>query len=276
MVVITGQVAHRLDRHRRLPGGRHRRHHPVGDQAQRAGDPGPGHPPHHPRGVPHRHHRPSRPGAGRHPQGHRRPDEPQLRHGVVLADRRRGHRRPARLPADHQGPPEEDQGSGRADLQGQPAGALRRRRHPQGPGGRGAARAGRADRHPGRHHADGPRRVPRRPRAVPGHAGHARQLHRGHRHAGVGPADRPGLALRRPGHRQARRVRPRRQDHPRRHRPGRAGQGPPARRADRGRLPPGHRASWSQAIARAGRRRGPGRPQRLAPDSCRAGRRSSR
>ena len=28
MVVITGQVASVLDRHRRLPGGRHRRHHP--------------------------------------------------------------------------------------------------------------------------------------------------------------------------------------------------------------------------------------------------------
>ena len=38
-------------------------------------------------------------------------------------------------------------------------------------------------------------------------------------------------------------LRPRRQDHPRRHRPGRAGQGPPARRADRRRLPPGHRGA---------------------------------
>ena len=61
------------------------------------------------------------------------------------------------------------------------AGDLRRRRHPQGPRGRGAARAGRADRHPRRHHADGPRRVPRRAPAVPRHAGHARQLHRRHR-----------------------------------------------------------------------------------------------
>ena len=34
------------------------------------------HPHRHPRGVPHRHHRPARPGARRHPQGHRRPDEP--------------------------------------------------------------------------------------------------------------------------------------------------------------------------------------------------------
>ena len=58
-------------------------------------------------------------------------------------------------------------------------------------GRRRAARPGRAARHPGRHHADGPRRHPRRPSAVPRHAGHARQLHRRHLHAGVRPADRP-------------------------------------------------------------------------------------
>ncbi len=54
--------------------------------------------------------------------------------------------------------------------------------------------AGRAARHPRRHHAHGPRRLPRRPPAVPRHARHARQLHRGHRHAGVRPAHRAGLA----------------------------------------------------------------------------------
>ena len=37
-----------------------------------------GHPAGRPRGVPHRHHRPPGPGAGRHPQGHRRPHEPAL------------------------------------------------------------------------------------------------------------------------------------------------------------------------------------------------------
>ena len=57
-------------------------------------------------------------------------------------------------------------------------------------GGRGAARAGRADRHPRRHDADGAGRVPRRPPAVPRHAGHARQLHRGHVDAEGRPADR--------------------------------------------------------------------------------------
>ena len=59
----------------------------------------------------------------------------------------------------------------------------------------------------------------------------------------VRPADRPRQPLRRPGHRQGRRLRPRRQDHPRRHRPRRAGQGAPPRRADRRRLPPGHRGA---------------------------------
>ena len=74
-----------------------------------------GHPPRHPRGVPHRHHRSSRPGARRHPQGHRRPEEPQLGHGVVLAD---DDDVAAALPGyqpDHQGPPAEDPRGGRAD-----------------------------------------------------------------------------------------------------------------------------------------------------------------
>ena len=103
MVVITGQVPYRRHRHRRLPGVRHHRHHPVGHQAQLPG---------------HRGRRTSRwsireafhiattgrpgPGAGRHPQGHRRPQQPALGHGVVLARRR------VDLPGykpDHQGPP---------------------------------------------------------------------------------------------------------------------------------------------------------------------------
>ena len=61
MVVITGPGARRRHRHRRLPGVRHDRHHPVGHQAQRAGHLGRGHPPGRPRGVPHRHHRPPGP-----------------------------------------------------------------------------------------------------------------------------------------------------------------------------------------------------------------------
>ena len=70
-------------RHRCLPGVRHGRHHPLGHQAQRAGDRGGRHPPGRPGGVPHRHHRPAGPGAGRHPQGHRRPQEPPVADGLV-------------------------------------------------------------------------------------------------------------------------------------------------------------------------------------------------
>ncbi len=84
-----GPGGHRRDRDRRVPGGRHRRHHPLGHEAQRARDPRRGHPPRHPRGVPHRHDRSPRARARRHPQGHRRPEASQLRHGVGLAERRR-------------------------------------------------------------------------------------------------------------------------------------------------------------------------------------------
>ena len=76
-------------------------------------------------------------------------------------------------------------------LEATPAGDLRGRRHPQGPGRRGAPGAGRAVRHPRGDHAHGPGRVPRRPPAVPRHAGHARQLHGGHVDAAERPADRP-------------------------------------------------------------------------------------
>ncbi len=47
----------------------------------------------------------------------------------------------------------------------------------------GAARARRAHRHAGRHHADGARRVPRQPPAAPRHARHARHRRRGRRPA---------------------------------------------------------------------------------------------
>ncbi len=60
---------HDCDRHRCLPGVRHGRHHPQRHQAQRAGDVGPGHPDGDPSGVPHRHHRPSRPDPDRRAQG---------------------------------------------------------------------------------------------------------------------------------------------------------------------------------------------------------------
>ena len=60
MVAITGQVPDARHRQRRLPGVRHRRHHPLGDEAQRAGDDARGHPAGDPPGVPPRLDRPAR------------------------------------------------------------------------------------------------------------------------------------------------------------------------------------------------------------------------
>ena len=80
----------------------------------------------------------------------------QARTDVLLA----AHAGPARLPADAAPARQADPRGGPADRDGPPAGALRRRRRAQGRRVTGAARAGRADRRPGGHHADGPRRVP--------------------------------------------------------------------------------------------------------------------
>ena len=224
MVAITGQVPHRGDRHRRLPGVRHRRHHPLGHQAQRAGDERRRT---CPQAIREAFHiattgRPG-PGAGRRAQG-RAPEHRWTGTGPTAVDL------PGYKPT-LQGHPRMIREAAKLILAVRAAGPLRRRRHPEGAGGRGAARAGRADPDPRRHHADGPRRLPRLAPAVPRHAGHARQRHRGHVAAEGRPADRARRPLRRPGHRQGGDVRPRGQDHPRRHRPGRAGQGAPARRA---------------------------------------------
>ncbi len=71
--------AQRLDRHGRLPGGGHPRHHHADHQAQLPGDQPGRHPASHRRGVPHRWHRPSRSGPGRHQQGRPgRPDDLRL------------------------------------------------------------------------------------------------------------------------------------------------------------------------------------------------------
>ena len=104
------------DRHRRLPGVRHGRHHPVGDQAQRA-DHGPRRdPPARPPGLPPGHHRPARPGPPRRAQG-----RAAGRDRLVVADRRRRGRLAARLQAHHQRPSPHDQGSRPPD-QPRPAG----------------------------------------------------------------------------------------------------------------------------------------------------------
>ena len=150
------------------------------------------------------------------------------------------------LPPDDEGSSPDDQGGGAADHREPPPGALRRRRDPEVACRRGPAGARRPDRHPGGHHADGPWRLPRQPSPVPRHAGHARQLHGGDRHAARRSPHRPRDPVRRPGDRQGGDVRPGRQDHPRRHRPGGARQGPPSGRPDRRRLPVGDRGAGAR------------------------------
>ena len=75
-------------------------------------------------------------------------------------------------------------------------------------------------------------RAPRDPPAVPGHVRHARRQVRQLHGPGLGPDHRAGRPLRRPRHRQALDLRPRGQDRPPGHRPGRdlqAGDAPPSR-----------------------------------------------
>ncbi|CAA9279229.1 MAG: Acetolactate synthase large subunit, partial [uncultured Blastococcus sp.] len=240
-------------RHRRLPGGRHRRHHDADHQAQLPGAVGRRHPAHHRRGLPHREHGPAWSRPRRPPEGHPAGD----RHLRLAA-----HARPAGLPPH-------DPAARQAGARGRPArgrgaaaGALRRRRRPQGPRGRRAADPRRADRHPRRHDPHGPWRLPRQPPAAHRHARHARHGRCGHRAAEVRPAHHPRRPLRRPGDRQARQLRAGRQGHPRRHRPGGDRQEPAGRRPDRGGLPRDHRRPRRRG-AGAVRRRHPRRPHRL-------------
>ena len=102
------------------------------------------------------------------------------------------------------GHPRQIKDAARLMQRGAPAGDLRGRRHPQGGRVERAARARRAHRHARRHDVDGARRASRRAPAVSRHAGHARQLHRGHLDAEVGSAHHARRALRRPRHRQGR------------------------------------------------------------------------
>ena len=106
---------------------------------------------------------------------------------------------------------------------------------------------------------------PDSPPALPRDARHARELHRGHRHAALRPAHRAREPVRRPGDRQGRRLRTRGEDHPRRHRPGRAQQGAPSGRGHRRRLPAGDRRA-----ARGPRRRSACRT-RTRPAAARGG-----
>ena len=114
--------AHRTARHRRLPGGRHDRHHDAGRQAL-VHDPAPaGDPAGDPRGLPHRAHRAPRAGARRHPAG------PVARRDRLRAGDRRAA---ARLPADGRGQPEADPPGRQGARGGAAPGDLRRRRRGQ-------------------------------------------------------------------------------------------------------------------------------------------------
>ena len=167
--------------------------------------------------------------------------------------------RAARLQAEHQAAQPPDPRGRQAHRRGPQAGALRRRRRHPRRRHRGAAGSGRADRHPGGHHADGARRLPGQPPAEPGHAGHARHGRRGGRAAAQRSADRARHPVRRPGDGQAGLVRARGQGHSRRHRPGRDRQEPPRRRADRGRRQGRHRRPDRGAAPRRHGRRAPSR-----------------
>ena len=109
----------RRGRQRRVPGGRHHRHHDAGHEAQLARHGPARHRRGDPRGVPHRDDRPARPRPRRHPEG-----RPRERDRMVVA----GVGRPARLQADHQGQPASGLRSREDDPRRAPPGALRGRR----------------------------------------------------------------------------------------------------------------------------------------------------
>ena len=69
IVAITGQVLHQADRQRRVPGGRHVRHHALLHEAQLPGEDARRPAADHPRGVLHRGERPAGSGAGGYPEG---------------------------------------------------------------------------------------------------------------------------------------------------------------------------------------------------------------
>ena len=237
-------------RHRRLPGGRHRRHHAADreallpDQGRRRAAAGPRRGPVH---------RPVAAAPGR-----------CWSTSASTSGRARSRTSPTpsrRCPATARPPapghPRQLEAAARALQCAERPVDLRRRRDHQRRGRGRADAPGRADRDPGQHHPDGPGRLPRHPPAVRRHAGDAR--HRGGhlRLPGVGrdPGRRGPLRRARAVDRHER-VGPRRQDHPHRRRPGRDLQEP-------GR-PHRHR--------RAGRP-GAGRPGRGLPGPARAPRR---
>ncbi len=213
LVAFTGQVRSCADRQRRLPGGRHHRHHPPDHQAQLPGQAGRGPGPDDQGGVLHRPHGPARAGAGRpRRRRHARPscaEEPSLEMDLPgYKPTTAGHIRA-------------DQGRRRGDQRRRAARAVRRRR---GDHRRRLPRS--CARWPRRATSPSPPRCwdwaafdERRPAGAPD-AGHARLGRRQLRRPGVRLPDRRRGAVRRPRHRQPGDLRPARQDHPHRHRPG--------------------------------------------------------
>ncbi len=217
------------DRQRRVPGMRHGRHHAALHQAQLSGEADRGSAARAARGVLCRGGRPSGSGGGRYPEGH------PVRQGHLFG------------PAEHQaqdlypegeGRPRQDQAGGRSDGQGEASAILYRRRRDQFRQGSEppAARAGEADRLSDHLDADGARRVPGGRSAMARHARHARHLRSQHGDARLRRDDLHRRALRRPHHRQARRVRAVLQEDPCRHRCVLDQQERQGRCADRGRL----------------------------------------
>ena len=144
-----------LHRHRRLPGVRHHRRHDGHHQAQLAG---------------HRRRRTSRGWSPRRSTRHDRAPGPGARRraeGRLNAqmdwywpDSVDDLDLPGYQPADR-GRPELVVEAARPDPRRRAPGDLRGRRDPRRPRRPGAPGARRAHRHPGRHHPDGPRRLPR-------------------------------------------------------------------------------------------------------------------
>jgi len=166
--VPHGPGSHRPDRHRRLSGGRHLRHHDADRQAL---DPYPGparHPEGDPRGLPHRVERSAGAGAGGPTAG------PVARRHPLRA----GHQgAPARLSAHHGRQRQADPAGGQGDGELAPPRHLRRRRCDQRRRGAGVPRPLPVGQ-PARHlHVDGPGRLPGRPRAVARDARDARHPH---------------------------------------------------------------------------------------------------
>ena len=263
MIAITGQVFSTLDGHRRVPGGRHRRHHDADHEALV-----PGHRPGRRARRPSPRRTRSRRPAAPAPCWWTSPKTPSR------SRRRSSGRRRSTCPATVRSPRRTASRSSR------PPSCWSRPKRPVLYVGGGVIRSGATaellelaeetgapvvttlmargafpDSHP--QHLG----MPGMHGTVPAVLGAA----------GERPDHRARRPLRRPGHRQGRRVRAERQGRARRHRPGRDRQDPPRRRADRGRRERRHRRP-----ARRLRRHRRRRPRPTSPTGGRSSTSSGR